>query len=282
VLNSRFKRFSWYLFWSLVPLSATLGLLHAFYGAPILAAGLHYQVFTENLDKVSALAFDRNGGLYATLEKRHGQGQLVHIRHGRTSKILGNMDKPDGILLHGNTLYITNEAGSHALIVYESGTLRYLDGASRAEGIASAGPDKILVVEDKRQDGRLLRIDLATAEIEVLLTDLKEAEGVCQSPNGDIYYVEKASDRLSRYTGGRVSTITTGLVNPAFLNCLSDGSILITEDRKYFGRLLHYRQGAIDVLATHLRSPQSVIVGADGAYYLAEQRKDRILRVYGS
>jgi len=282
MLNPGFKRYSRYLFWSLAPLAATLALLYAFFGAPILAAGLHYQVFAENLEEVSALAFDGNGDLYATLEKRHGQGQLVHIRQGRTSTLLGNMDKPDGILLRGNTLYITNEAGRHAIIVYESGTVRYLDGASGAEGIASAGPDKILVVEDKKLDGRLLRIDPATAEIEVLLSGLKEAEGVCQDPDGDIYYVEKTLDRLSRYTGGRVTTAATGLVNPAFLNCLDDGTILITKDRTNFGRLLRYRQGAIEVLATHLRSPQSVIIGADGAYYLAEQRKDRILRIYGS
>ncbi|RLA02325.1 MAG: hypothetical protein DRQ45_04830 [Gammaproteobacteria bacterium] len=282
ILNPSFKGYSRYLFWSLALLAATLGLLYVFFGAPVLAAGLHYQVFAEDLEEISALAFDRNGDLYATLEKRHGQGQLVLIQGGLTHTLLDNLDKPDGILLHGNTLYITNEAGSHALIAYESGTLRYLDGASSAEGIASAGPDKILIVEDKKQDGRLLRIDPVTAEIEVLLVGLKDAEGACQSPDGDVYYVEKTSDRLSRYTGGRVTTAATGLTNPAFLNCLADGSILITEDRTNFGRLLRYRQGTIDILATHLRSPQSVIMGADGAYYLAEQRKNRILRLYAS
>jgi hypothetical protein len=283
MLNSRLKRYSKYLFWSLaaLALAAILGLLYAFFGAPKLADGLHYRVFAENLEEVSALAFDENGDLYATLEKRHGQGQLVHIRQGLTSILLDNMNKPDGILRRGDTLYITNEVGRHAIIVYESGTVRYLEGASGAEGIASAGPDKILVIEDKKQDGRLLRIDPATAEIEVLLSGLKRAEGVCQDPGGDIYYVEKTSDRLSRYRSGRVTIALTGLVNPAFLNCLDDGTILITEDRTNFGRLLRYRQGAIEVLATHLRSPQSVIIGDDGAFYLAEQRKGRILRIYG-
>jgi glucose/arabinose dehydrogenase len=281
MLNPRLKRYSKYLFWSLAALAAILGLLYAFFGAPKLADGLHYRVFAENLEEVSALAFDENGDLYATLEKRHGQGQLVHIRQGLTSILLDNMNKPDGILRRGNTLYITNEVGRHAILVYESGTVRYLEGASGAEGIASAGPDKILVIEDKKQDGRLLRIDPATAEIEVLLSGLQEAEGVCQDPGGDIYYVEKTSDHLSRYRSGRVTIALTGLVNPAFLNCLDDGTILITEDRTNFGRLLRYRQGAIEVLATHLRSPQSVIIGDDGAFYLAEQRKGRILRIYG-
>lgn len=83
-------------------------------------------------------------------------------------------------------------------------------------------------------------------------------------------------------TDGFLIARATGLVKPAFLNRLDDGTILITDDRTNVGRLLRYRQGAIDVLATHLRSPQSVIVGTDGAFYLAEQRKGRILRIYGS
>jgi len=282
--NPGFKQYSRYVFWSLalLALAATLWLAQTFFGAPVLAPGLQYQVFAEDLDEVSALAFAGNGDLYATLEKRHGHGRLVRIRHGVTHTLLDTLDKPDGILRRGNTLYLTNEAGSHALVAYESGVLRYLDGASAAEGIASAGPDKILIIEDKKQDGRLLRFDPATAEFEVVLDGLNEAEGVCQSPGGDIYYVEKPSDRLSRYSGGEVTTAATGLMSPAFLNCLPDGSILITEDRTNFGRLLRYRNGAIDVLASHLRSPQSVIIGADGDYYLAEQRKNRILRIYGS
>jgi hypothetical protein len=282
-MNPGLTRYTGHAFWLPAPLVvAALVLLHAFFGAPGLSAGLRYQVFADHLEEVSALAFDNAGDLYATLEKRHGQGELVLLHQGLPLKLLGNLDKPDGILLRGNKLYITNEAGNHGLAVYTSGTLDYLDGTIGAEGIASAGPDKILVIEDRKADGRLLRIEPATAEIEVLLSGLHEAEGVCQGPDGDIYFVEKTSDRLSRYRDGKVFTAATGLHSPAFLNCLDDGTILITEDRTNFGRLLRYRQAVIEVLATHLRSPQSVIVGADGAYYLGEQRKSRILRIYGS
>lgn len=247
----------------------------------MLAAGLHYQVFEENLEKVSALAFDSSDDLYATLEKTHGEGQVVRIRQGKTSELLGHLEKPDGILRRGDTLFITNESGPHGLLAYRSGTLRYLDGPSGAEGIGSAGPGKILVIEDRKDDGRLLRIDTTTAGMEVVLNGLREGEGVCQSANGDIYYVEKASDRLSLYTDGQVVTAATGLVKPAFLNCLPDGSILITEDRTNFGRLIAYRHGALQVLASNLRSPQSAVVGPDGAYYVAEQRRNRILKIYG-
>ncbi len=258
-----------------------LGLAHIFLGPPILADGYKYEEYASELPVVSALAFDGGGDLYATLEESHEQGRLVLIRDGHQSEILGHLDKPDGILVRGSTLYITTEAGDHGIAVYESDALRYLEGVSAAEGIASAGAVDILVVEDRKHDGRLLRVNTETGRIEVLLGGLKQPEGVCQSPDGEIYYVEKGLDRLSRYSGGEVATAATGLDKPAFLNCLQDGSILITEDRTNFGRLLHFGDGKMTVLARHLRSPQSVIVGSDGAYYLAEQRRNRILKIHG-
>jgi len=258
----------------------TLLLIYLFIRTPIFAPGYDYEVFAVDLEQVSALAFDANGDLYATLEQRHGQGRLMHISQGQTSQILDGLEKPDGILLRGNTLFITNETEGESFAVYEYGKLRYLSGIHSAEGIAATADGRILVVEDRKQQGRLLRIDPLTSAVEVLVDDLIEAEGVCQSATGDIYYVEKTSDRLARYRDGQVTTAIAGLHNPAYLNCLQDGSILITEDRVNFGRLLRYRNGEIEVLARHLRAPQSVIVGSDGAYYLAEQRRNRILRIH--
>ncbi|MGB5638861.1 MAG: hypothetical protein WBM63_07060, partial [Sedimenticolaceae bacterium] len=76
--------------------------------------------------------------------------------------VLDGLDKPDGMLLHGDTLYITGETGDHGLIVYELGKVRYVDHLTGSEGIASAGEEKILVVEDRQQDGRLLRVNPST------------------------------------------------------------------------------------------------------------------------
>jgi len=100
-----------------------------------------------------------------------------------------------------------------------------------------------------------------------------------KSPDGRIYFVERALDQLSYYADGRKIAAATGLEDPAYLNCLADESILITEDRKLSGRLLRYRESRIEVLARNLRAPQAVIIGADGAYYLSEQGKDRILKI---
>ena len=280
-MGSGIKRKPTGLVWVIAALVVTSGLAYSVYGPPRLADGLRYQVFADDLKNVAALAFDPDGGLYATLELENGQGRVVHIQQGRISTVLGNLEKPDGILLRGDTLYVTNEDGSHGLVVYESGRVRYVDGVLMAEGIASADEGKILVVEDKEQVGRLLRIDPETDKIEVLLNRLDRSEGVCQSPSGRIYFVERALNRLSYYVNGKGATAATGLEEPGYLQCLADESILITEDRKRYGRLLRYSERGLEVLARNLHSPQAVIIGSDGAYYLSEQRKNRILKIYG-
>jgi len=260
--------------------AGALWLVWLIFGAPALGEGWEYQVYADGLEDVSALVLDNNGGIYVTLEKRHGQGKLLHITGGRVSELLDGMDKPDGMHKSGNSLYITNEAGSRALIEYSQGVVRTYDGISNAEGIADAGGGLLLIVEDRKENGRLLRVNKKSGDIEVLLTNLNEAEGVCQGKNGFIYFAEKTANSISRYKNGRVSTLVDGLVKPAFLNCLDDGSILITEDRTNFGRLLKYKDGEMEVIARRLQAPQSVSVATDGSLYVAEQGRNRILRIF--
>lgn len=281
-LVQQFGRLSYprYLFPAIILLVAgVLGLVWVVFTTPGLADGWEYQVYASELDEVSALALDGRGGMFVTLEKRHGEGQLVHLKEGQVVRLLDGMNKPDGLLRRGERLYITNEAGEHGLFEYSQGLLRPIDGVVGGEGIAPAGANQLLVIEDRKTDGRLMRIDERSGAIEVLLSGLNEAEGVCQDRSGDIYFVEKTASVLSRYRNGEVAIAYEGLVKPAFLNCLADGTILITEDRTNFGRLLRYKNGDLEVLASRLHSPQTVIVDGDGVLYLAEQRKKRILRI---
>jgi len=248
-------------------------------GPPSLADGWRYQVVADHLDAVSALAFDGRGGLYATLEKRRGKGQLIHIQGEYIKELLGGMDKPDGLIRHGDTLYITNESAAKPLISFKEGTVHFIKGVSSAEGIAEAKQNSLLIVEDVKLNGRLLRVDAITEHVEVLLTGLNESEGVCQDKNGIIYIAEKANNQIIKYDQGKTSILLDDLNKPAFLNCLDDGSILITEDKTNFGRLLRYKQGQLEVLMKRLRAPQSAIVDASGSIYIAEQKKDRILKL---
>lgn len=248
-------------------------------GPPVVNEEWSYQVWRKNIPAASALAFDHQGGLYATLELNNGKGKLLHLPRGnKTVELLGDMSNPDGMAQWGDTLYITNEKPELPIVVFSGGTSSVIEGTSRAEGIVVVDGNQLIVIEDLKPGGRLLRINLSTYEFETLLEGLKEGEGVCQDPQGDIYFTEKPKGVLQKYSGGKRSIVYSGLHNPAFLNCLDDGSILITEDRTNFGRLLHYKNGALTEIATNLRAPQAAIQDPAGVIYLAEQNRNRILR----
>ena len=51
-----------------------------------------------------------------TLEKRRGQGQLVHIKEGKLVELHDGVNKPDGLLRRCERLYLTNESGEHGLL----------------------------------------------------------------------------------------------------------------------------------------------------------------------
>ena len=249
-----------------------------FLGPPVVTDGWSYEVWTENLPEVSALAFDQRGGLYATLELRNGNGKLVHLLDGKEPRVLlDGMNKPDGMSKLGDTLYISNESGNTPIIEFSQGKKRVIQGPDKVEGIVAVKGDKLILVEDRKSNGRLIRISLGSQEMEVLLDGLEEAEGVCQDAQGNIYFTEKTKGILSKYSAGEKIPLIS-LHNPAFLNCLDDGSILITEDHTNFGRLLNYYEGKLTEIASHLRSPQTAIQDSAGVIYLAEQRKNRILR----
>lgn len=250
----------------------------ALLGPPVVGKGWSYQVWKEDLPEVSALAFDQRGGLYATLELRNGNGKLLHLVSGKEPRVLlGGMNKPDGISRLGDVLYLSNEAGGTPVIEFSRGKKRVIRGPFEVEGIQAIPGAKLLLVEDRSSGGRLIRMAPDSGKMEVLLDDLVQAEGVCQDAHGNIYFTEKTRGLLQKYSAGKRTTVYL-LSNPAYLNCVDDGSILITEDHTNFGRLLRFHGGKLTEIASHLRSPQAAIQDDRGTIYLAEQRKNRILR----
>ncbi|MCB1802128.1 MAG: hypothetical protein KDI82_10620 [Gammaproteobacteria bacterium] len=251
------------------------------FGVPHTGPGIGWSVFATDLEKVSALAFNSHGELFATLEKGGGKGELVRLGGTGSEVVLRGLNKPDGLLFLGDSLYITNENGRYGLTRFDGQVTTQYDSVAQAEGIAASADGSLLLIEDRKRDGRLLQFDPVNGTAKVLLSNLVDAEGVCESPDGAVWFVEKDSPNLSRIEHGEVLRMVDGLVKPAFLNCLDDGSILITEDRTNFGRLLRYRDGRLEVLARNLRAPQVAVFGADGALFLAEQNRNRVLRFEG-
>jgi sugar lactone lactonase YvrE len=252
-----------------------------FLGPPLTAPGIDYSVYADGLEKVAGLTVGSDGTLYATLEKSAGRGQLVSVDREGIRVLLSGLNKPDGVVRVGETLFVTNEIGDVGLVAFTAAATRRYTGIVQAEGIDVSADGSLLVIEDRKRDGRLLRVQPDDGEIDVLQTGLSGAEGVCEAPDGSVYFVEKHAPYLSRLNADGLRRIGEGFANPGFLQCLNDGSLLITEDRTNLGRLLRYSDNGIEVLARNLRAPQAVVVGADGALYLAEQTRNRVLRLDG-
>jgi len=257
----------------------TGGVLWVVFGDPSINRHWQFQVYQNNIELVSALAFDSQNNLYATEEKKLNKGRLIKITPQHQIEIkLTNLNKPDGLTYLNNTLYLTQEYDNAPITVLKDQQISTIPNTNKAEQISATLENNLLVIEDNKNKGRLLKINLNTHKTTVLLTDLSEAEGVCQSSTGVIYFTEKTKGLLEKLENGQRSIVLAELDHPSALTCLANEQVLISEERTNFGRLLSYQKGQITVIASRLRAPQEVIMGADGALYLAEQNKNRILR----
>ncbi len=268
----------WLWFIALFIVLATLVNFWIIWGSPVIHTDWKYQVYQDNIKFVSALAFDEQGHLYTNHERKRNQGSLIKIQQNTRSILQSNINKPDGLLYFNHTLYASSESANAPIMVFKQDQLQTtIAGVNNVEGISLGQHQQLLAIEDHHTQGRLLQINPITHQITVLLTHLEEAEGVCQAPNGIIYFTEKRKGMLEQLKDGQRSLVLNHLKSPSFINCLHNGALLISEERTNFGRLLYYEAGRLTVIASRLRAPQEVKL-YKGALYLAEQNRHRILK----
>ena len=78
--------------------------------APVMALGWNWRVFQSGLRLVDNIVVAENNTLYATLERSPGRGQLVTVTNGRVSVLVDGLDRPDGLAMAGDTLYVTRRS----------------------------------------------------------------------------------------------------------------------------------------------------------------------------
>ena len=243
-------------------------------------SGWEYQTEFSDLEGVSGLA-KQGDLLYATQELFENEGRLISISpNGKRELIVGSLQKPDGLVISLGNLIFTQETIRIPVFEVINGLPSPLFFATRAEGIASTLNGDLYVIED-RPAGELLKYSRHSGLLEVLISDLVEAEGVCVMENGDIYYTEKREGVVYRLDDEGASPFLTDLKKPGYLYCdeIREG-IWITEDRQNFGRLLFSDSMAeMTVIASGLKSPQSIVMDGEGSLLLAEQGRGRILRM---
>ena len=248
---------------------------------PVVAAvGWKYRVAVENLPGIDNLVMAPDGSLYATQELPNGAGKIIRLRRGEISLVSTGYSRPDGLLLHGNFLFITEEIAEGRVLEFDlaSKRQRVLATLHNPEGIDMLADGDLVVSEDSI-NGRLLRVSrerkLAT---EVIVGGLNRPEGLVARPDGTVIFAETATGRVLSYKSGEVNVVVDDLDDPDQVQIAPDGSMWITEDTRD-GRLLRLEEGRLETVLSGLRSPQGMAFGSDGSMWLAERGRQRLLQV---
>lgn len=242
--------------------------------------GWSYRVLVDDIPYVSALVKDRQGQLYLTQELKGDRGGVFALAaDGTRSLVLGGLSKPDGLALLGDGIVVGQEADDHPVLWLHDGKSETLFPGRSVEGIASDGRT-LYAIEDRADDGDLLRFDPETHQLSVLREGLSGGEGIAVCPDGELYYTEKPRGWIKRWRpGGDDELVQGGLNAPGFLMCNDEG-LWVTEDATHLARLLLIdASGSLHVILRHLRAAQTVLSLSPGHLLLAEQGRARILEL---
>ena len=245
-------------------------------------AGWKYRVVTQNLPGIDNLVMAPDGSLYATQELPNGAGKVIRLRRGEVTIVASGFSRPDGLLLRGKFLFITEEIPEGRVLEFDlaSKKQRVLATLHNPEGIDTL-PDGDLVVSEDSINGRLLRVRRDGAKpVEVMLGGLNRPEGLVARPDGAVIFAETATGRVLSYKSGEVNVVVDDLDEPDQVEIAPDGSLWITEDTRD-GRLLRLKDGALETVLSGLRSPQGMAFGSDGSVWLAERGRQRLLVIHG-
>lgn len=258
--------------------SSFLGWQHYY---PVQAAdGWSFKVYLDDIPKVSALVVDKQGNLYVSQEFNSQRGLVFRLKpDGARQNIMTGLSKPDGLVLLQDGVVASQEGGKRPLLWWREGKAAPLLEGDSIEGLASDGRH-LFAVEDLKQGGRLLKYDPEKKETTTLRDGLEQPEGIAVCPDGRLFYTEKKKGWIKKFrSGGNDEIAVSGLHDPSFLMCNSEG-IWITEDLTHGARLLLLdASGVLHTILTHLRSPQTIISIAPARFLVAEQGRGRILEL---
>ena len=270
--------------------------------------GWRYSVFLANVTAVDNLALAPDGILYATLELARGEGRLVRIQNNRVESIATGLNRPDGLLLRGKYLYVTEEVAEGRVLKIELATGKTATAPTQTAGRASEAsrasvsarsprldligepqvlvtlhnPEGIdmlrngnLVVAEDSVNGRLVQLH-KNGTVETIIAGLNRPEGIAVAKDGTIYIAETGTGRVLTYKNGVLNTLVDDLDEPDQVEIAPDGALWIAEDAKP-GRVLRFKDGILETVMAGLLAPQGMAFGPNGVVYVAEQGRHRIL-----
>ncbi len=245
------------------------------------ADGWSFEVYLDDIPKVSAMVADQQGNLYVSQEFNSRRGVVFRRQpDGTRQDILTGLSKPDGLVLFQGGIAASQEGGKYPTLWWKDGKTEILFEGDSIEGIASDG-SSLFAAGDLKRGGRVLKYDPEKKELTTLREGLEEPEGIAVCPDRALFYTEKKKGWIKKYEpGGSDEIAVRGLHAPSFLMCDSQG-LWITEDLTHGARLLRMdTSGKTHIILTHLRSPQTIISIAPSRFLVAEQGRGRILELH--
>ncbi|MFJ4385850.1 hypothetical protein ACIP02_16125 [Pseudomonas sp. NPDC089408] len=268
-------------------LTATTGLLAAalsffawqsFY--PVQAAsGWDVEVLHRDVAKAASLLPQADGSLLVSRELDDGRGSILKITaSGDRVVVIDNLSKPDGMVAAQGGWVFSQEGGSAPVSLSRDGQVTRLFDGESVQGLWNEG-DHLYAIEDRKGNGRLMRYDWNSGQLEVLRSGLTETEGLTRC-EGRLLYTEKANGKVRALADdGSDPVVVDGLRNPTFLYCDQRG-LWISEDNTHRARLLRIAaDGSQHTVLTFLKAPQSIIADGKGGYLLAEGGRNRVLHL---
>ncbi len=221
-----------------------------------------------------------DGSLLVSRELDDGRGSILKIMAtGERVVLVDNLSKPDGMVAAQGGWVFSQEGGLAPVSLSRDGQVTRLFDGESVQGLWNEG-NYLYAIEDRKGNGRLMRYDWSSGQLEVLRSGLTETEGLTRCSDGRLLYTEKANGRVrSLSDDGSDPVVVDGLRNPTFLYCDQRG-LWISEDNTHRARLLRIdADGSQQTVLTFLKAPQAIIADGIGGYLLAEGGRNRVLRL---
>ncbi|KTB67631.1 MULTISPECIES: hypothetical protein [Pseudomonas] len=260
---------------------ATLGFFawQSFY--PVSAAtGWSVQTVHRDVPKAASLMPMPDGSLMISQELNDAKGSIVRIHpDGQRDVVVGNLSKPDGMFAtHGGWVF-SQETGNAPVSFLKDGVVSELFRGENVQGLWVEGDD-LYAIEDRKDDGRLLRYRWGDQSLTVIRDKLHEGESITRCTDGRMLYTEKKKGVVRELTDdGSDPVVLSGLNKPTFLMCDERG-LWVNEDSTHRARLLLIdKQGQQQTILSFLKAPQSIVPTNRGTYLLAEGGRNRVLEL---
>lgn len=257
-----------------IALAATAGLLTATLGFfawqsfyPVQAAsGWDVEVLHRDVTKAASLLPQADGSLLVSRELDDGRGSILRITaEGDRVVVIDNLSKPDGMVAAQGGWVFSQEGGLAPVSLARDGQVTRLFDGESVQGLWNDG-EHLYAIEDRKGNGRLMRYDWRSGQLDVLRSGLTETEGLTRCSDGRLLYTEKAYGKVRALSDdGRDPVVVDGLRNPTFLFCDQRG-LWISEDNTHRARLLRIdADGSRQTVLSFLKAPQSIVADGKGA-----------------